>query len=203
MPLEQRRPSALSRFARWVIVQIYRLGGWTASGTIPDPRRFVLVAAPHTSNWDFVHFLGLTEELGVMPYFMAKKPLFRWPWKNFMLDMGGVPVDRKSSQNYVEQMIAEFGRRKEFILTIAPEGTRRTVDHWKTGFYHIALGAKVPLVLGYMDYEKKSGGIGPTIWPTGDYRADMMKLYEYYRDVVPKFPRPGGIKILADEDVQP
>ena len=199
MALEQRRPSRVSRFARWAIVGIYKRAGWTAIGSVPEPRRFVLVAAPHTSNWDFLYFMGLTEELGIMPYFMAKKPLFRWPWKNFLLDMGGVPVDRKSSHNYVEQMIEEFGRRKEFILTVAPEGTRRTVEYWKTGFYHIAMGAGVPLVLGVVDYRKKSGGIGPTIWPTGDYRADMKKLFDFYRDVIPKNPRPGGLRILEEE----
>ena len=199
MALEQRRPSLLSRFARWAIVGIYKRAGWTAIGSVPEPRRFVLVAAPHTSNWDFLYFMGLTEELGIMPYFMAKKPLFRWPWKNFLLDMGGVPVDRKSSHNYVEQMIEEFGRRKEFILTVAPEGTRRTVEYWKTGFYHIGMGAGVPLVLGVVDYRKKSGGIGPTIWPTGDYRADMKKLFDFYRDVIPKNPRPGGLRILEEE----
>ncbi len=199
MALEQRRPSLLSRFARWAIVGIYKRAGWTAIGSVPEPRRFVLVAAPHTSNWDFLYFMGLTEELGIMPYFMAKKPLFRWPWKDFLLDMGGVPVDRKSSHNYVEQMIEEFGRRKEFILTVAPEGTRRTVEYWKTGFYHIAMGAGVPLVLGVVDYRKKSGGIGPTIWPTGDYRADMKKLFDFYRDVIPKNPRPGGLRILEEE----
>ena len=91
MALEQRRPSLLSRFARWAIVGIYKRAGWTAIGSVPEPRRFVLVAAPHTSNWDFLYFMGLTEELGIMPYFMAKKPLFRWPWKNFLLDSGALP----------------------------------------------------------------------------------------------------------------
>lgn len=200
MALEQRQPSLLSHFARWVMVRIYRLAGWKAVGQVPEPRRFVLVAAPHSSNWDFLYFMGLTEELGIMPYFMAKKPLFRWPWKNFLLDMGGVPVDRNSSHNYVEQMIEEFARRKEFILTVAPEGTRRSSGYWKTGFYHIALGAGVPLVLGKMDYSKKLGGIGPTIWPTGNYRADMKKVFDFYKDVIPKFPRPGGIRILPEKE---
>jgi 1-acyl-sn-glycerol-3-phosphate acyltransferase len=97
-------------------------------------------------------------------------------------------------------MIEEFARRKEFILTVAPEGTRRSSGYWKTGFYHIALGAGVPLVLGKMDYSKKLGGIGPTIWPTGDYRADMKKVFDFYKDVIPKFPRPGGIRILPEKE---
>ena len=85
----------------------------------------MLIAAPHTSNWDFVYFLGLTDELGIRPHFMAKSSLFRWPWKNFMLDMGGVPVDRSSSKNYVQQMVDEFQRRTEFMLTIAPDSVSR------------------------------------------------------------------------------
>jgi len=131
---------------------------------------------------------------------MAKSSLFRWPFTNFMLDMGGVPVDRSSNKNYVQQMIDEFGRRKEFMLTIAPEGTRGNVKAWKTGFYHIAMGAGVPLVVGMMDYQSKSGGLGPEIWPTGDYKADMKKVAEIYSTVVPKYPAKGMTGIFAKDE---
>jgi 1-acyl-sn-glycerol-3-phosphate acyltransferase len=188
MTTETRTPSLLSRLFRKALVGLYRRNGWKAFGEVPSPRKFVLIAAPHTSNWDFVYFLGLTEDLGIMPHFMAKKSLFRWPWKNFMLDMGGVPVDRGTSQNYVQAMIDEFARRTEFMLTIAPEGTRGAVRQWKTGFYHIAMGAKVPMVVGMMDYAKKTGGLGPAIWPTGDFRADMAKIAEIYAKVTPRHP---------------
>ena len=188
MTHEIRTPSLLSRLFRKALVAIYRRHGWSAHGEVPEQRKFVLIAAPHTSNWDFLYFIGLTEELGIMPHFMAKKSLFRWPWKNFMLDMGGVPVDRGSSQNYVQSMIDEFARRSEFMLTIAPEGTRSGGGRWKTGFYHIAMGAKVPLVVGMMDYAKKNGGLGPAIWPTGDFRADMAKIAALYAQVTPRHP---------------
>jgi 1-acyl-sn-glycerol-3-phosphate acyltransferase len=191
MSLEERKPSLLSRLFRRALVGLYKRHGWSAHGVVPEPRKFVLIAAPHTSNWDFVYFLGLTNELGIKPHFMAKTTLFRWPFTNFMLDMGGVPVDRASSKNYVEAMIDEFKRRKEFMLTIAPEGTRGSVKAWKTGFYHIALGAGVPLVVGMMDYGTKTGGLGPAIWPTGDYKADMGKLAEIYATVTPKHPAKG------------
>lgn len=191
MSLEERNPSLLSRIFRRALVGIYKRHGWRARGVVPEPRKFVLIAAPHTSNWDFIYFLGLTDDLGIKPHFMAKTTLFRWPFTNFMLDMGGVPVDRSSSKNYVEAMIEEFKRRKEFMLTIAPEGTRGSVKAWKTGFYHIALGAGVPLVVGIMDYGKKTGGLGPAIWPTGDYAADMGKLAEIYATVTPKHPAKG------------
>jgi 1-acyl-sn-glycerol-3-phosphate acyltransferase len=188
MASDQSHISAVSRLVRKFLVWFYRHNGWTATGEVPAERRFVLVAAPHTSNWDFLYFIGLTEDLGIMPHFMAKKSLFRWPMRKFMFDMGGVSVDRGSKQNYVEQMIEEFGKRKEFMLTIAPEGTRGSGKAWKTGFYHIAMGAKVPIVLGMMDYSRKTGGLGPAIWPTGDYAADMEKVKAQYADVIPKHP---------------
>lgn len=191
MQLEERRPSLPSRLFKKALVAVYRHNGWRAHGIVPEPRKFVLIAAPHTSNWDFVYFLGLVDELGIKPHFMAKTSLFRWPFTNFMHDVGGVPVDRASNKNYVEAMIAEFGRREEFMLTIAPEGTRGSVKAWKTGFYHIAMGAGVPLVIGMMDYAKKTGGLGPAIWPTGDYQADMAKMAEIYATVTPKHPTNG------------
>ena len=193
MSLQERQPSWLSRLFRWALLGIYRLDGWRAQGEVPEPRKFVLIAAPHTSNWDFVYFLGLTSDLGIKPHFMAKKSLFRWPFTNFMRDMGGVSVDRSSNKNYVQQMIDEFKRRTEFMLTIAPEGTRGSVKAWKTGFYHIAMGAGVPLVVGMMDYKTKTGGLGPAIWPTGDYQADMAKIAEIYAKVTPKHPSNGMI----------
>lgn len=200
MSLDERKPSWLSRMFRRTLVGIYRHHGWRAHGVVPEPRKFVLIAAPHTSNWDFVYFLGLTDELGIKPHFMGKTSLFRWPFANFMLDMGGVPVDRSSNKNYVQQMIDEFKRRKEFMLTVAPEGTRGTVKAWKTGFYHIAMGAGVPLVVGMMDYPSKSGGLGPAIWPTGDYVADMKKVAEIYAKVTPKHPAKGMTAVIARDE---
>lgn len=196
-----RQPSLTSRLFRRALVGIYHRNGWTAFGEVPSPRKFVLIAAPHTSNWDFLNFIGLTDDLGITPHFMAKKSLFRWPWKNFLYDMGGVPVDRSGSQNYVQAMIDEFAKRTEFMLTIAPEGTRGAVRKWKTGFYHIAVGAKVPLVLGIMDYAKKTGGLGPAIWPTGDYKADMAKVAELYAKVTPRHPGKKMASIAGDDEL--
>lgn len=188
MAVEQRKPSMMSRLVRRLLVSFYRRRGWQAEEKIPEERRFILVAAPHTSNWDFINFLGLTEDVGIRPNFMAKDSLFRGFWKNFMLDMGGVPVVRSSSQNYVQQMIDEFNRRTDFALTVAPEGTRSKAKEWKTGFYHIAVGAKVPIILGFMDYARKVGGLGPTIWPSGNFAEDMKKMARFYAGVTPRFP---------------
>ena len=120
---------------------------------IPVEKKFVVIAAPHTSNWDFLYFLALGEKLAIPLSFMGKKALFRWPFAGLMKELGGIPVDRSKSVNMVDQMIAEFKKRDTFMLTIAPEGTRGKVREWKTGFYHIAVGAGVPLVCGLMDYK--------------------------------------------------
>ena len=149
----------------------------------------MLVGAPHTSNWDFAVFLGATEDLGIRPSYLGKHSLFRWPLNRFMLDMGGIPVDRSKSANYVEQVVAEFGRRDELALVIAPEGTRYSDGRWKSGFYHIAVGAGVPIVLAWLDRSKRRAGIGTAIWPSGDYRADIRKIAEYYRGVWPEQAR--------------
>ncbi|KTE44332.1 acyltransferase [Sphingopyxis sp. HIX] len=162
--------------------------GWKASGEVPEPRRFIIIAAPHTSNWDFVNFLGLTADLKVRAHFMGKLSLFKWPIGGFMKQMGGIPVDRHNASNAVQQMVEQFARRAEFMLTVAPEGTRSKARKWRTGFYQIALAAKVPMVVGMMDYGTKTGGLGPLIWPTGDFRADMMKVLEVYKSCIPKFP---------------
>ena len=181
--------SLLARLIKGAILRWFKRQGWQVEGTAPFPRKFIVIAAPHTSNWDFVHFLGAADGLNLDLSFMGKKSLFRWPFARAMKDMGGVPVDRSSSQNYVQQVIEEFGKRAEFMLTIAPEGTRKRVEQWKTGFYHIAVGAKVPIVCGMMDYKRKIVGLGPTIWPTGDYAMDMLEVFRYYSTVTPKYPQ--------------
>jgi 1-acyl-sn-glycerol-3-phosphate acyltransferase len=173
---------------RRLLLAMYRVRGWRALGQVPEPRRFILIAAPHTSNWDFVNFLGLTADLGLRAHFMGKLSLFKWPIGGFMKQMGGIPVDRRNSGNVVQQMVDEFARRAEFMLTVAPEGTRGKTAKWRTGFYQIALAAKVPMVVGFMDYGTKTGGLGPLIWPSGDFRADMLKVLEVYRTCIPKIP---------------
>ncbi len=184
--------SWLARIVHWGLIRWFARQGWSVEGTAPSPRKFVLIAAPHTSNWDFVYFIGGTRALNIEPSFMGKKSLFRWPFERMMRDMGGIPVDRSSSHNFVDQMIAEFKQRDEFMLTIAPEGTRGKVRQWKTGFYHIAMGANVPMVCGMMDYARKVVGLGPAVWPSGDYDKDMAKLASFYSTCTPKYPHQGN-----------
>lgn len=187
-PIEDDPPGLLARAVRRLLLRSYRMRGWTAVGEVPEPRRFIIIAAPHTSNWDFVNFLGLTADVGIRPHFMAKLSLFRWPIGGFMRQMGGIAVDRQGGGNVVQAMVQEFARRAEFMLTVAPEGTRGKAKKWRTGFYQIALAAKVPMVVGFMDYGTRTGGLGPLIWPTGDFRADMTKVLDVYKGCIPKFP---------------
>jgi 1-acyl-sn-glycerol-3-phosphate acyltransferase len=193
---EDGTPSLSSRLVKRALLGFYRMQGWKAIGAPPPDGRYVIIAAPHTSNWDFVYFLGLVNELGIDAHFMAKDSLFRWPMGGFMRDMGGISIDRSARHNVVDAMIAEFAQRDRFALTIAPEGTRSAVNQWRTGFYHIALGAQVPMVVGLMDYGRKVGGLGPAIMPTGDYKADMRQVAEIYQSVTPKHPE-RGIKDFA------
>lgn len=186
--IEDDPPGMLARLVRGAMLWFYRRQGWTCIGDVPAPRRFIIIAAPHSSNWDFLYYLGLTAEKGIRPHFMAKLSLFRWPLGGFMKQMGGIPVDRTGGRDYVQGMAAEFARRTEFMLTVAPEGTRGKAVKWRTGFYQIALAANVPMVVGLMDYGKKTGGLGPAIWPTGDFRADMEKILAVYQGCTPKYP---------------
>ncbi|MFM7027868.1 MAG: lysophospholipid acyltransferase family protein [Chakrabartia sp.] len=193
MNTQNRDLSLLARAIRRVVLWIYRRQGWTEVNANPDLRKCVIIAAPHTSNWDFVYFLGAATMLNVPLSFMGKKQLFRWPLGRAMRELGGIAVDRSGPQNYVQLMVDEFAKRDDFMLTIAPEGTRSKVARWKTGFYHIAVQAKVPLVLGLMDYEKKQVGLAGAIWPSGDYLKDMEKVLEFYQSTTPRHPRQGSV----------
>jgi 1-acyl-sn-glycerol-3-phosphate acyltransferase len=189
MQEQGRGPSLSSRLARWVILKIYSWKGWKLEGSLPETRKFVIAGAPHTSNWDFVFFTGATNAMGIRPNFMGKHTLFKWPIKRFMEDMGGIPVDRRSRANYVEQVAAEFARRDELALVVAAEGTRKTDGSWKSGFYHIAQAAGVPIVPTWVCNKDKRLGFGPAIWPSGDYAADLAWIAAYFRSILPDEPR--------------
>lgn len=156
---------------------------------MPAERKFVIIGAPHTSNWDFVVFLAATDKLGVRPSFIGKHTLFRGPLRRLMFDMGGIPIDRTRRAHYVDQVVAEFDRRDDLALVIAPEGTRNTDGHWKSGFYHIAIGAGVPIVPAWLDLGQRLVKVADPIFPTGDYRADIRRIADIYRRWDPDNPR--------------
>ncbi|MDZ4308552.1 1-acyl-sn-glycerol-3-phosphate acyltransferase [Allopontixanthobacter sp.] len=184
-----RVPSLLSRAVRRIILWLYRWKGWKLDGNLPPIAKYVIAGAPHSSNWDFVFFVGATAEQGVQPNFMGKNTLFRWPMTRFMLDMGGIPVDRSKSANYVAQVAAEFAARDRLALVIAAEGTRSSKGEWRSGFYHIAVASGVPIVPAWVCNERMILGFGPPIMPTGDYAADLTKIAAFMRSKLPDYGR--------------
>ena len=173
---------------RWISLFVFKMRGWRIEGQFPAIAKYVLIAAPHTSNWDFPITLCLTFALKGKIYWMGKDTLFRRPFKRVFKWLGGISVDRSKSNNMVSQMIQQFAANENLVVTIPPAGTRSNVMKWKTGFYYIALGANVPVVLGFLDYRKKIGGIGPVFLPTGDIHADMQQIRVFYSGIRGKHP---------------
>ncbi len=167
---------------------LFRLGlciaGWRIVGQLPDLSKYIVVGAPHTSNWDFVMFLGLAFILKGNMRYMGKAELFRPPLGGFFRWCGGVPVDRSKSQGLVEQMVQTIREAKQFRLVITPEGTRKKVNEWKRGFYYIAKQAGIPIVAGYVDSLTKTCGIGPTFTLTDDIEADLAIIQAFFKDKV-------------------
>ena len=163
--------------------------GWHVVGQLPNYPKFVVVGAPHTSNWDFVMFLALAFILKGDLRYMGKKELFRWPFTGFFLWCGGVPVDRSKPQGLVEQTVQAIQASEHFQLVITPEGTRKKVGQWKQGFYYIAKKAGIPIVAGYVDSRTKTCGIGPTFTLTDDIEADIKTMQAFFKDKVGINPR--------------
>lgn len=166
-----------------------RFAGWRVEGKLPDLSKYVLIGAPHTSNWDFLLFLGVIFSLKANVRFMGKAEIFRSPVGWFFRYCGGVPVERKKSTGLVEQMVNTCNNSERFILTIAPEGTRHHVQEWKHGFYHIAKGAGIPIVMAVVDGKHKTVHIGQVFHPTENMEADMKTIKEIFSGIVGINPR--------------
>ncbi|MEX0730772.1 MAG: lysophospholipid acyltransferase family protein [Aquisalimonadaceae bacterium] len=175
---------------------VLRAAGWRIR--VPDalPARCVVVVAPHTSNWDF--FVGYPAKvaLGLDLRFMAKHSLFRGPCGWWLRRAGGLPVDRRNAQGLIGQSVESFARRERFMLVITPEGTRGRTDYWKSGFYHIAREAGVPILLAYLDYGRREVGIGLQVMPSGDVGADMAGIRAFYDDKQGRIPANQGPVML-------
>ena len=175
------------------------LTGWQAEGEKPAPRRYVLIAAPHTSNWDLPYLLAFAWLYGIRISWMGKHQLFRPPLGGLVRALGGVPVRRDRRGDMVSQMAGVIDRSESICLVVPAEGTRSYVPHWKSGFYHIARTANVPIVLSYLDYSRRLGGFGPSILPTGDIRSDMEEIRNFYSDKQGKYPELFGEVRLKEE----
>ena len=168
-----------------------RAAGWRVEGALPpQAARSVLIAAPHTSNWDLPYTLMIGLLLGLNLYWMGKASLFRAPFGPVMRWLGGLAVDRSKSNNTVAAAALALSQADGPLqLVVSPEGTRGRVQQWKTGFYFIALEAKVPIVLAYVDYGRKVGGLGPVFEPTGDLDGDMARIKAFYAPIQGKNPK--------------
>lgn len=156
--------------------------GWKTCGRVPKEKKFILIAAPHSSNWDFVIFLLIIFKFKMPVHWMGKASMFPFPFRYLLKRLGGIPIDRSKNSDTVGIMTRAFESTDQLIVTIAPSGTRSRVSQWKTGFYHIADQAGVPIVLGFVDYRTKQGGIGPTFHTTGDLALDMKTIRSFYKD---------------------
>lgn len=154
--------------------------GWRVEGEIPDIPKMVLIVAPHTSNWDFLTGLWVKLALHLGARFVGKHTLFRWPLGTVMRRLGGVPVDRTAAAGFVEETTRVMRESGRMTLVLAPEGTRKRTDRWKSGFYRIAVAAGVPILLAGLDYSRKVVFFGPLVQPTGDYEKDLAEIQSHY-----------------------
>lgn len=168
-------------FTRWLGRSVLRLGGWRVVGTLPDVSKLVLIAAPHSSNWDGIWGFAAKLALGFEARVLGKSQLFWWPLGPLLRRLGVIAIDRDAAHGTVGQAIEMIRGSDRIWFALAPEGTRKRVEHWKTGFWKIAHGAQVPILPAYFHYPEKTIGIGPLFATSGDMEADMQALREWYR----------------------
>lgn len=192
MPDPSLAPPSIDPLRRFIGRLILRLTGWRVEGRWPDIPKMVVIFAPHTSNWDFVFAMSTIFSQGYTVNFMGKKSLFWGPMGWFMRWMGGIPVDRKAAVNTVGATVQAIQAAERVILGIAPEGTRSQTKYWRSGFYHIAHQAGVPIAFFSLDYQKKLARLAEGITTTGDIQADMERIRPFFEGVAGKFPHQAG-----------
>ncbi|MEN8226303.1 MAG: 1-acyl-sn-glycerol-3-phosphate acyltransferase [Bacteroidota bacterium] len=188
---------------RLFAILYFWLTGWKITqGPSRDLKKCVLLAAPHTSNFDFVYGrLGATM-LGMKTRFLIKKEAFRGPMGWLVKQSGGIPVDRKKNNKIIEVVTEQFNKNESFYLMVTPEGTRKLVKKWRRGFYAIAMASNVPIGCVYLDYRKREIGLGLVIHPSGDYEKDLAQIQDFYRDKAARHPDRFSLSpMYADEAV--
>lgn len=169
-------PRRGNAFSQWLARAILARLGWRIEGEIINLPKMVLIGAPHTSNWDLILTIGVMFALGVRFSWVAKHTIFRWPLGVLLRWLGGIGINRRSTKGFVEKMVGEIQARDKILLAIMPEGTRSKVGEWRSGFYYIAHQAQVPINLVVFDYGRKILTLGPVIYPTGDFAADLPRI---------------------------
>lgn len=185
---------------RWFARTLLTALGWKIEGSKPLHTRYVLIAAPHTSNWDFPLMILFAWAFDIRINWMGKASLFKAPYGWIMRALGGVPVQRRNNNHLVEAMVETFSETEKLVLVVPTEGTRERTDFWKSGFYHIARGAGVPIVPSYLDFGQKRGGFGPALPLSGDVRRDMALLRGFYAPMKGLYPDQFGPVRLREED---
>ncbi|PCI28552.1 MAG: glycerol acyltransferase [SAR324 cluster bacterium] len=184
----------------WLAKMILKLFGWKTIGVPPDINKYVIIGAPHTTAWDFPIMLFGSLAVNIRVHWLGKASLFRGPWGFFFKQLGGIPINRSVHTNTVQQIINIFEEKEHLILTLSPEGTRQATDYWKSGFYYIALGANVPIYMGFTDYQRKLTGVAGYLIPTGNIEEDMRKIRAFYQRIPGKYPDQTGPIRLKEEN---
>ncbi len=179
---------AVSVLHHWIGRLYLWLHRWRVEGEAPEHPQAVFIAAPHTSSWDMTITIACSWVLRIRPSWAGRRELFRWPWGWVLRRLGGVPVDRRGGRGAVPALAALYQRYDKLFLGIAPSGARRYRDHWRSGFYHVARLAGVPIYCGYLDYRRRVGGLGFHFWPGDDLVADMDRIRAFYADKVGRNP---------------
>jgi len=186
--LPPHAPQLDARWRRWLGVLLMRISGWRIAGNFPDVPKYLLIVAPHTSNWDFFHGFCAYLALRLDNTWLAKHTVFFWPLGILARRFGGMPIDRARGSNVVRACVAEFAKRERISITITPEGTRSPVKEWKLGFYYIAAEARVPIVPVALNYRARQVMIMPPFYPTGDMAADLPQIKSLYRADMARHP---------------
>ncbi len=188
MPFTVFDTPLINTLLRWISVFTLKLLGWKIIGSKPTEPRYVIVAAPHTSNWDFPFTLMVCFALNLNVHWMGKSSLFPPFIGGVMRWLGGIPVNREQAGHIVDATITAFKNASYLTVIVPPEGTRGRVSTWKTGFYRIATGAQVPIALAFLDFKTRHGGIGKLFWPTGDLSVDLPEIQAFYAGITGKHP---------------
>ena len=184
---------------KWIARTILYLAGWKLASCKPPHANCVLIAAPHTSNWDFPMMLMFSNAFGIKIKWMGKDTIFVGPFGYILKILGGIPIVREKNTNLVKQMIELFARSEKLMLVVPAEGSRGLKKNWKSGFYHIAHGADVPVLPTFLDYGKRIGGFGIPIRLTGEINVDMDEIRSFYKPYLGKYPKLSGPILLSEE----
>lgn len=179
---------------------VLRSRRWRIEGYPPEIPKFVMVAAPHTTNWDLLYLLAVSWATGIHVSWLGKDSLFPGPVGTLLRALGGIPVERDRRSGLVSSLTREFAAADRLVVTFPPEGTRSRTDHWRTGFYRVAVAAEVPIVCSYLDYSRRVGGFGTAIEPSGDIAADLPLFQEFYAGIQGKYPDQQGDIALRPSD---